>query len=209
MDSNKNRRKKIVQDQSSHVWRHARRCVHCSAIALNLFGRRQQLITHCEQNNFTGTVCNSARGVGLVFDQKTYTFEPIHDEPMSRMWRGERGTCWLMKTTFVSQETMSWKPCWVWLGLVVNDAAVYAIYGTLFFSAPQNRAIFGWTMLFLAQLLSFGTSHDNKFGMDLKRVTSSFQRCINVKTRLCLLLTLCTNITWTELSLPGIHVAKV
>ena len=50
-----------------------------------------------------------------------------------------------------------------------------------FFSAPKNRVIFGLTILFLAHLLRFGTSHDSKVCMDLKRVTSSFQQCVNEK----------------------------
>ena len=58
--------------------------------------------------------------------------------------------------------------------------------------STPNRVIFGWTKLFLAELLRFGTSYDKEVGMDLKRVTSSFQRYIhvNAKTRLSLLLSL-------------------
>ena len=42
------------------------------------------------------------------------------------------------------------------------------------------------------------TSYGIKFGMDLKRVTSPFQQCVNIQTWLSRsLLTLCTNITWT------------
>ena len=157
MDSNKNRRKKIVQDQSSHVWRHAGRCVHCSAVALNLFGRRQQLIKNCEQDNFTGTVCNSARGVGLVFDQKkTYTLEPIHDEPMSRMWREERGTCLLMKTTFVSQETSLENIVGFGWGLSLMMLQCMPYMGLCFFQHPRIGQFLGEPCCFLLNYSALG-----------------------------------------------------
>ena len=61
------------------------------------FARRQQLIKSCDQDNFTGTVCNSARGAGSYSTKKTCTLEPIHDEPMSIMWRDDRGHAYCLK----------------------------------------------------------------------------------------------------------------
>ena len=86
---------------------------------------------------------------------------------------GDQGNQWLNVSTDIS----------VVFNDQVNLLFIQPAHLSLFFffSAPKNRVIFGWTILFLAHLLRFGTSHDSKVCMDLKRVTSSFQQCVNEK----------------------------
>ena len=143
----------IVKDQGSHEWRHFHggktHSMFCTRVEI-VFGRRHRLTASCKHDNFTGTACISARGVLVFHKKKRYAPEPIHGESMSRKWReAPWAYSWLM-TIFISQEISIKDIVELGWGLSLNDTAVYSIYGTLFFSAPQNRATFRCTPLFLA-----------------------------------------------------------
>ena len=107
------------------------------------FARRQQLIKSCDQDNFTGTVCNSARGAGSYSTKKTCTLEPIHDEPMSIMWRDDLGTCLLLKTIFVSQETSVENIAGFSWGLSIMMLQCMPYMGLCFFQHPRIGQFLG------------------------------------------------------------------
>ena len=137
------RRKKIVWDQSSHVWRHAGRCVHCSAESSNFFARHQQLIKSCDQDNFTGTVCNSARGVGLVFDQnRTHLNRSMTNRCRECGERSGRHAYWWRQHSLVKKPCLENLVGFGW-GLSLMMLRCMPYMGLCFFQHPRIGQFLG------------------------------------------------------------------